>query len=216
MAASQSLGGSDRGEAAGGPGRGLRRALLALSVLGLASCAAPPPLATVEQVDLPRFMGDWFVQAHVPARSERDAYNAVESYVLDARGRVLTTYAFRDGGFDGDVEVMEPVGFVHGASGAEWGMQFLWPFEAEYLIAYLDDAYSETIIARRKRDYAWIMTREPAVPAERLAALVERVVELGYERAAIRAVPQRWPDAGHPLTEARAAAGRPLAAFTRE
>jgi len=40
-------------------------------------------------------------------------------------------------------------------------MQFLWPFKAEYLIAYVDPDYSETIIARNNRDYVWIMARTP-------------------------------------------------------
>jgi apolipoprotein D and lipocalin family protein len=37
-----------------------------------------PPVPTVPGVDLGRFMGDWFVIAHVPTRIERQAYNAVE------------------------------------------------------------------------------------------------------------------------------------------
>jgi len=189
----------------------LRSLTLALLTAHLVGCAAPPPLATAPLVDLPRFMGDWYVHAHVPVGAERAAHNAVESYALDERGRVLTSYVFRAGAFDGALEVMEPVGFVRSGSGAEWGMQFLWPFEAEYLIAHVDDAYSETIIARRKRDYAWIMTRDPEVSPERLAALIERLAALGYAREAVRIVPHRWPDPEHPVT---AAAGS-LAEFTR-
>lgn len=193
---------------AGALTRLLERCVLALP---LAACAAPPPIATVPAVDLPRFMGDWYVQAHVPAGAEDEAFNAVESYALDERGRVLTSYVFRDGGFDAPLEVMEPLGFVRSESGAVWGMQFLWPFEAEYIVSHLDEAYTETIIARRKRDYAWVMTRAPEVTPERLAGLVERLVALGYDRAAVRVVPQRWPDAEHPVSRA----GGDLARFTR-
>jgi apolipoprotein D and lipocalin family protein len=31
-------------------------------------------------VDVPRFMGDWYVIAHIPSWPEREAYDAVESY----------------------------------------------------------------------------------------------------------------------------------------
>ena len=41
------------------------RLLLALMISLLASCARPP-LKTVPKVDLPRFMGDWYVFAHIP------------------------------------------------------------------------------------------------------------------------------------------------------
>ena len=50
---------------------------------------------------------------------------------------------------------------VPGTGNAVWGMQFIWPIKAEYVISYLDAGYSETIIARSKRDYAWIMARTP-------------------------------------------------------
>ncbi len=191
---------------------GRRRGVLGLPLLALAACAAPPPIATAPAVDLPRFMGDWYVQAHVPVGSERHAHNAVESYALDDRGRVLTSYVFREKAFDGDLEVMEPLGFVRSDSGAVWGMQFLWPFEAEYIVSYLDTEYTETIIARRKRDYAWVMTRDPMITPERRDALVERLVALGYDRAEVRVVPQRWPDPEHPASLANG----DLARYTRK
>ena len=32
-------------------------------------------------------------------------------------------------------------------------MQFVWPIKAEYLIVYLDEDYSKTVIGRSKRDF---------------------------------------------------------------
>ena len=187
------------------------RAGLLAAVLALAGCSSHPPLPTVEGLELERFMGDWYVQAHIPVGSEKDAYNGVESYALDDDGRVLTSYVFREGGFDGELEVMEPVGFPSERSTAEWGMRFLWPFKAEYLAAHLDADYTETIIARTKRDYAWIMTRDAEISDERLAALTLRLGELGYDTSELRRVPQRWPDPGHPVSQA----GGSLALYTR-
>lgn len=181
------------------------------TLLGLCGCASYPPLPTVGVLDLDRFMGDWYVQAHIPAGSEKTAYNGVESYALDSEGRVLTSYVFRKGGFDGELEVMEPVGYVSKESNAEWGMRFLWPFKAEYLVAWLDPDYTETIIARTKRDYAWIMTRSAQISDERLAALTGQLSAMGYDTKLLRRVPQRWPDPGHPVSKA----GGSLATYTR-
>lgn len=180
-------------------------------LLCLVGCASNPPLPAAEGLELERFMGDWYVQAHIPVGSEKTAYNGVESYALGEDGRVLTTYAFRKGGFDGEVEVMEPVGFVSDRSNARWGMRFIWPFRAEYVVAHVDDDYTETIIARTKRDYAWIMTRAPELSNERLAALTARLAELGYDVSELRRVPQRWPDPGHPVNDA----GGSLATYSR-
>ena len=156
-------------------------------------CAAPDPISTVEHVDLDRFMGDWYVLAHVPAGIEKSACNAVESYQLADDGTIATTYTFRKGTPDGPRKTYRPRGFVHDTdSNAEWRMQFLWPFKAEYLVAWLDEDYAVTIIARSKRDMAWIMARTHELPSGQLEALIDRLVAMGYEREDVRVVPHDW------------------------
>ena len=117
------------------------------------------PVQTVESVDLQRFMGDWYVIASIPTFIETDAFNAVESYKLSEDGSIATTFRFNKGGFDGPEKIYKPRRFIEDRpSNAVWGMQFIWPFKAEYRIIYLSDDYAQTIIGRTKRDYAWIMT----------------------------------------------------------
>jgi apolipoprotein D and lipocalin family protein len=163
----------------------------------LAGCAGAPTIPTAGQVDLPRFMGDWYVIANIPTRFEVGAHNAVESYRLDADGTIATTFTYRDGAFDGKEKVMRPRGFVRDPmQNAVWDMQFVWPFKAEYVIAYVDPAYTQTIIARSKRDYVWIMARTPTLPSDEYASLERRVRELGYDVTQLQRVPQQWDSAG--------------------
>jgi apolipoprotein D and lipocalin family protein len=158
------------------------------------------PIATVEHVDLPRFMGDWYVIAHIPAYLERDAYNAVESYRLLDGGRIATTFTFNDGGFDGKRRTYTPTGFIlDSSSNAVWGMRFIWPVKADYRIVYVDADYRQTIIGREKRDYVWIMARAPQIPAQDMQALVELIAAQGYDTSKLRRVPQYWP--GRPPAE---------------
>ncbi|KAA2286178.1 lipocalin family protein [Arenimonas fontis] len=169
------------------------RGPFSLLALLLAACAGQtrPSVPPVEQVDLQRFMGDWYVIAHIPSWPEREAYDAVESYRLAADGRVLTTFRFRDGGFDAPVETMRPVGHVRpGTGNAVWDMQFVWPIKAEYVIVRLDRDYTQTVIARSKRDYAWIMARTPSIPEADYLAHVDFLRELGYPMERLRMVPQ--------------------------
>ena len=144
-----------------------------------------------DQVDIDRFMGDWYVIANIPTFIEKDAHNAVESYRLDKDGTIATTFSFRKGGFDGPLKTYHPRGFVSDRqTNALWGMQFIWPFEAEYRIIFLTDDYSRTVIGRSKRDYVWIMAREPAISDEEYNAILDFLREQGYDIKKVQKVPQ--------------------------
>ncbi len=143
-------------------------AAVAVACVVLAACqTAPtlPPLAAAPQVDLPRYMGDWYVIASIPTWPERNAFDAVENYRQAEDGRIATTFTFRDGSADAPVKTMKPVGtVVDRRSNAVWTMQFIWPFEADYRILSIDPAHSQVVVGRDKRDYVWIMARTPTLP----------------------------------------------------
>jgi apolipoprotein D and lipocalin family protein len=166
--------------------------------LPLLGCAQHQPIRTEAQVDLERFMGDWYVIANIPTWLEQGAHNAVESYRLEEDRRVATRFSFRDGGFDGPEKVYNPVGFVQDDSNAVWGMQFVWPIRAEYRIVYVDPEYQRTIIGRSARDYVWLMARSPELEPAEYAELERIVSEVGYDSAKLRPVPQRWPEQAGP------------------
>ncbi len=160
------------------------------SIVFLWGCQTMKPIHTVESVDLKRFMGDWYVIASIPTFIETDAYNAVESYKLAEDGTIETTFRFNKGGFDGPEKAYKPRGYIEDRqSNAVWGMQFIWPFKAEYRIIYLSKDYERTIIGRTKRDYVWIMARQPSISEEDYGRLVKFIEEQGYESGKLRRVP---------------------------
>ena len=149
-------------------------------------------LATVPAVDIPRFMGAWYVIAHIPTFIEKQAYDGIESYQLRPDGAIATTFTFHKGSHDGPLKTYKPVGFVRDpVTHATWGMQFVWPFKSEYLIAYLDAGYTQTIIARTARDYVWIMARTPVISQLDYDQDVARVAAMGYDTQKLRKVPQQ-------------------------
>lgn len=171
-----------------------------ITALLLAACASTPKgapaLPRADQVDLDQFSGDWYVIAHIPTWFERDAYNAVETYRVDDDGSVATTFRFRRGSFDARVREMTPRGYPDAdTSNAEWGMSFIWPFRAEYIVADLDEDYETTIIGRTARDYVWLMHRAPVMTPEALRVALGRIRDMGYDMTELRMVPQRWPEA---------------------
>lgn len=169
----------------------MRLYVLGIMIWMLISCAHSNKgvLPLAEDVDLERFMGDWYVIASIPTFIETDAHNAIENYSMNDDGTIATTFTFNDGSFDGDLKVYKPTGFVSDVSNSQWGMQFIWPFKAEFIIAYLSAEYEYTIIARSARDYVWIMSRSPVISDALYEQLVERCVEMGYMREMILRVP---------------------------
>jgi apolipoprotein D and lipocalin family protein len=174
---------------------GMLKALgMMLATLTLWACQtrAYAPLARASAVDIPRFMGPWYVIACIPNFIERNEYNAVESYHLDTDGRIRTVFTFNDGAFAGSRKRLTPVGFVTaGTRGTVWGMRFIWPIKADYRVMYVDADYSQTVIGREKRDYAWIMARSPTMPAADYRRLSMLLRSQGYDTNRLRKVPQQ-------------------------
>ena len=165
-----------------------------LTVLALSACQTRtyPPLLRAQSVDIDRFMGPWYVIACIPSLIERHDFNAVESYRRAPDGRILTTFTFNDGGFDGPSKAYHPVGTVTpGTRGTVWGMQFVWPIRADYRVMYVAADYSQTVIGREKRDYAWIMARTPAIPDADYRRLSALLAAQGYDITLLRQVPQQ-------------------------
>jgi len=168
-----------------------RAILIPLTLIVISGCQTMKPIHTVENVDLNRFMGDWYVIANIPTFIEKDAYNAIETYRLEDDGTVATTFRFNKGSLDGPLKEYHPRGFIRdNESNAVWGMQFIWPFKSEYRVIFLSEDYSKTVIGRSKRDYVWIMARNPRISDEEYAAILDFLQEQGYDISEVQKVPQ--------------------------
>lgn len=171
--------------------------LVAIPLLSIIprAMAEPQPVPLAASVDLPRFMGDWYVIAHIPPAADRDAHNGVENYAL-VDGRIETTYRRRPGSFDAPEKIETPTGYVEEGSGnALWGMRFWWwfPIKLEYRISHIDPDYSVTIIGRSRRDYVWLMSRNPDMSDADYERYRSLIAGWGYDTAKLVRVPQRWP-----------------------
>ena len=170
----------------------MKKTLVSSLCVLLGACSSMAPIPTVKEVKLNQFMGDWYVIANIPTAIEKGAHNAIESYHLDDDGSIATTFTFHDESFEGKLKTYRPRGFVRDESNAIWGMQFIWPIKADYRIIYLDEDYSITVIGRNKRDYVWVMAREPEISAQKYAEILTMLESVGYSLDEIELVPQKW------------------------
>lgn len=150
-------------------------------------------MQTVPYVDIERFMGDWYVIANIPTFIEKRATNAIESYRLNSKGQIETTFTFFQDNPSGKKKVYRPTGFIYNTeTNAEWRMQFIWPFKAPFLVIDLDDDYSYTVIGVPNRKYVWIMSREPILSDDIFSKITQRLAGIGYDISKIQKIVQEW------------------------
>ncbi len=77
----------------------------------LSACASNklPSIATVPEVNINQFMGDWYVIAAIPTAIETESFNAIENYKLEKDGTIATTFTFNKGSLDGPQKNMSRV-----------------------------------------------------------------------------------------------------------
>ncbi|MGN6112694.1 MAG: lipocalin family protein [Luteimonas sp.] len=182
--------------------RALIPAALAALLAGNAGCApaahgaaADGPIPPVRHVDIQRYMGRWYVIASIPTAPERGAHNPVETYRLQRDGTICTSFRFRPDGFDAPVKQIRSVAsVVDGSGGGEWRVHLLGVLRLQYLVAWVSPDYSQVIVARDKRDHAWLMARTPSVPEADYRAMLQRLGGMGYDLSQVVRAPQHWPE----------------------
>ena len=138
-------------------------------------------------------MGDWYVIANIPTFIEKRATNAVESYRLNDKGEVETTFTFYQDSPTGKKKVYNPIGFIFNTeTNAEWRMQFIWPFKLPFLIIDLADDYSYTVVGVPNRKYVWIMARESKLSNDIYEKIINRLAGIGYDVSKVQKIMQEW------------------------
>jgi len=169
--------------------------LLLFPVILLAACSSAPkpaPLRTVDHVDLGRYMGDWFVIGTIPWFVEKNNVGTMDIYRMRPDGKIDITYAFHKKSLDAPRKEMKAVArVVNTRTNAEWRVQFLWPFEAPFLVIDLAQDYNSTTIGYPDRSLIWIMSRTPEMTEKDYARALESAKAQGYDTSKIVRVPQR-------------------------
>jgi len=170
----------------------LATGLLCLSLL--TSCSTTmkqPPLKTVDHVDLTRYVGDWYVFAHIPYSLEKGKVGTLDHYALRPDGRFDNIFKFRRGTLDAPLEQWNGVAWVHNKeTNAEWRVQFVWPLRVPYLIIDLAKDYQWSVIGYPSRKLAWVLSRNPVLDEATYAGILQRLKAQGYDETLLEKVPQ--------------------------
>lgn len=165
--------------------------IVGLALLLVGCSRNPHPV--VPQVDLPRFMGAWYVQGIIPNFKEKHAQNGIESYTLNEDGTIKVNYVFADKRDPEKITELNIKGkVVDTTSNARWKVQLFKPFWFSYLIIDLAPDYRYCVIGVPNRKYVWIMTRANTISSQDWNSINVKLKELGYKTEKIVRMPQIW------------------------
>ncbi|HVY82744.1 MAG TPA: lipocalin family protein [Steroidobacteraceae bacterium] len=177
---------------------GISRLLLALALLAaVAGCVSmggksSRPLKAVPYVDLPRYMGGWFVIANIPTSREKDCVDSIEGYAMRPDGRIDNKFACRDGSFSAPMKRrVSTIATVYDTqSNAEWRVPLYRVLNVKYVVVDLDPNYRWAVVGHPSRRYGWILSRSRTLPDETYAGIMQRLAEQGYDTRKFQKVPQ--------------------------
>lgn len=165
-------------------------------VAGCAPSGALPgaaPLEAVDALDLERYLGTWYEIAKYPNAFEKGLMAVTAEYSLREDGTVRVLNSGLQGSFDGERKSAEGKAWVPDPTApAKLRVEFFWPFAAGYWVIALDPDYRWAVVGEPDRRFLWILSRTPILPEATVAALVQRIRELGYDPG--RLEPMIHPD----------------------
>jgi apolipoprotein D and lipocalin family protein len=165
----------------------LALALIAFTAIGPAH-AELAPLQSVPSVDVPRYMGTWHEIAKYPNWFQRKCVSSTQAtYTLQADGRVQVLNRCKtDKG-----EWTEALGAARQIGGPnsprlkvrfapEW-LSLIPMVWGDYWIIDLDPNYQWVVVSEPKREYLWILSRTPQMPAATYQDLLGKLHDRGFD-----------------------------------
>lgn len=179
----------------------------AVFVVFAAGCSATPPnpnpnaklpLKTVA-VDLPRYMGRWYVIANIPYFAERGYVGSYAQWELRPDGRINDSFYGYKKDFNATISHFQFLDTpVPGSGGGLWSVRLFWPVYVKQLTLYVDPDYKYTLLGYPGKSLGWVFSREPDMDDATYRALLARFDAMGYDTTRFRRVPQHPAQIGQP------------------
>jgi len=184
--------------------------LPALLLGGCSTAPAPPPPATVAQLDLGRYAGTWYEIARFPnpfQDGSRRCVAVTATYAPRPDGTVGVANRCTDLADGGRESIAEGSARPVAPGSAKLRASFAWPFFGDYWVIGLDPAYRWAVVGTPERDNLWILSRTPVMPAGAYSEALAIARREGFDTR--RLVPTPQPGAA-PAARPRDAAPAPV------
>ena len=154
--------------------------LLIFSMVGFTGCRSTRQsvdLTPVTNVDLPRYLGQWYEIARFDHWFERGMTHTKASYTMREDGDIQVVNAgLKDGKIKtstGRAKRTDQHGLLR--------VSFFWPFYGDYRILWLDADYQHVLVGGGDSDYLWILSRTTAVNPTVKRLILTEAKRRGYD-----------------------------------
>jgi len=165
-------------------------------VLSMSAHAELEPLKTVAAVDVPRYMGTWHEVAKYPNWFQKKCASSTQAtYTLQTDGAVQVLNRCKTAKGDWS-EALGAARQIGGPTSPQLKVRFapgwlsfipmVW---GDYWIIDLDTDYQWVVVSEPRREYVWILSRTPQMPAVTYQALLAKLDMLGFDLKRIEASP---------------------------
>ena len=137
----------------------------------------------VQNLDIERFMGRWYVIALIPNWIEENAINSYDDYKLNKDGTISITYK----AIKNEKErTIKQKGTILNNS-ARWEIEFLKPwipfYKAPYEVILLDENYEYMAVGYPDNSFGWIMARNTLIDINIYNNILNELNQnFGYEK----------------------------------
>jgi apolipoprotein D and lipocalin family protein len=150
-----------------------------------AGMKSTPPLKTVAELDLSRYVGRWYSLAHIPTTFERGcAKGTTATYTLLPNGQIEVLNECLDA--KGQKKVVRGRAWIPDPKEpAKLKVSFvnlfgIWLFPGDYWVIELAPDYSYAVVGHPARKYGWILSRTPTLDEATWAKIREALERAGY------------------------------------
>src|SRR5450830_373104 len=169
-------------------------------VSGLAAPAQagePAALRPIERLDLPRYLGTWYEVAKFPNRFQKQCVADTRAeYQSTPEGavRVVNQCRLADGSVEKAVGQARQIGAADSPRlqvrfAPAW-LSFIPAVWGDYWVIDLDEGYQLAAVSEPRREYLWVLSRTPSVPAPVYEALLKRLAAQGLDVGRLERSPQ--------------------------
>lgn len=136
-------------------------------------------ISIVCDLDLKRYLGNWYEIGRLPLRSEEGLENITAVYNLKKDGKIeVINSGYKKGkktGIKGSAWVPDS------ACKGSLFVRFFWPFKSEYNVIKIDKYYKYAVVMGAKKNRLWILNRTPHMDDETYSEIIDFLNEKNFD-----------------------------------